>query len=131
MRNKAESSPSLPAQVLRRSGEAFFEEAEIVLHLGPNTASNFYAGLDPNQILGVFVATYQVLEIGSPVVVKIHLSKGGWLRVLTAVEWVRGAGLDGVGRPGLGLRFEPLTEQQHNAVTTYTCTREPLVFEAS
>ena len=102
---------------------------EIEVALAPNSESNFYAGFDDEHPQGVFVATYQRFEVGTPVYAKIYLPGGYRFRTEAVVEWTREAEAAGQGLPaGVGLSMCGLDHRMEALVRTFVKLRKPIFF---
>lgn len=108
----------------RRSEPRLALEVEVSLA----SDSQFFTGLSGNLSTGgVFVATYQRLTVGRPVVMQIALPDGEVLAKGT-VRWVREAS-DGA-PPGFGIAFDtPLGPEDAERVARFVVLREPLLHD--
>jgi hypothetical protein len=95
--------------------------------LGANSPSNFYKGLSGNDIIdhgGLFVSTYMVPKIGSPVRLRVSLPGGYEFEANAIVQWAREQGGDAP--PGFGAKFTAITPEARQLVYRYVRNREPL-----
>jgi hypothetical protein len=95
--------------------------------LGANSPTNFYKGLSGNDIIdhgGLFVSTYMVPKIGSPVRLRVSLPGGYEFEANAIVQWAREAGGDAP--PGFGAKFTGITPEARQLVQRYVRNREPL-----
>jgi hypothetical protein len=108
--------------------------------LGANSPSNFYAGLSSDVIAGggLFVATYQLPEVGEAVVLQISMPGGYEFTAKAIVTWIRSAGAAATGTqslratagpPGFGARFCEISEEGRGLVLRYVRNREPLFYD--
>jgi hypothetical protein len=108
------------------SGAPLRIEAE----LGAHSTTNFYKGLSGNDVIdsgGIFVATYQIPEIGRNVVVKVSMPGGYEFEALGVVRWTREAPLSGSDSPpGFGAQFTQISPEGRQLVYRYVRNREPL-----
>jgi Tfp pilus assembly protein PilZ len=115
-----------PAQAVAMAGDAVPVEA----NLGAHSSSNFYKGLSGNDVIdsgGIFVATYQIPEIGRNVVVKVSMPGGYEFEALGVVRWTREAPLSGSDSPpGFGAQFTQISPEGRQLVYRYVRNREPL-----
>lgn len=105
--------------------------------------NNFYAGLSEDiSEGGVFIATFRVLPIGTPVVLSFTLPHAD--EPITAsgvVQWVRGpeatahpgnvfggGELPGV-MPGIGIRFHDLDAGTRKVIRDFMQQRKPVFFD--
>ena len=98
--------------------------------LGAHSPSNFYKGLAGNDIIdhgGLFVSTYKIPKIGSPVRIKISLPGGYEFEANAIVRWSRESS-DGSNDapPGFGAQFTEITQEARQLVYRYVRNREPL-----
>jgi uncharacterized protein (TIGR02266 family) len=98
--------------------------------LGTNSPTNFYKGLSGNDIIdhgGLFVSTYMVPKIGTPVRLKVSLPGGYEFEANAVVAWSREASdSGGDAPPGFGARFTQITAEARQLVYRYVRNREPL-----
>jgi len=92
--------------------------------LAPRSESNLYAGFD--RIEGVYVATWDALEVGAEVEVAVHLPGGDRVSTLGRIEWTRD--VCGDGGPGVGVRFVGLNEREARLLERFAAHREPMFF---
>jgi hypothetical protein len=99
--------------------------------LGAQSTTNFYKGLSGNDIIdhgGLFVSTYMIPKIGTPVRLKISLPGGYEFEANAVVRWRREAsessGSDAP--PGFGAQFTQITPEARQLVYRYVRNREPL-----
>jgi hypothetical protein len=118
----AAQAPTVPAG----AGAPLRIEAE----LGAHSTTNFYKGLSGNDVIdsgGIFVATYQIPEIGRNVVVKVSMPGGYEFEALGVVRWTREAPLSGSDSPpGFGAQFTQISPEGRQLVYRYVRNREPL-----
>ncbi len=98
--------------------------------LGAHSATNFYKGLSGNDIIdhgGLFVSTYKIPRIGSPVRLKVSLPGGYEFEANAVVRWSREASEGGADAPpGFGAQFTEITNEARQLVYRYVRNREPL-----
>jgi hypothetical protein len=100
--------------------------------LGAHSATNFYKGLSGNDVIdsgGIFIATYQIPEIGQPLNIKVALPGGYEFEAQGVVRWTRDAPLSGAGTdspPGYGAQFTNISQEGRQLVYRYVRNREPL-----
>jgi hypothetical protein len=102
----------------------------IEAELGAHSSTNFYKGLSGNDVIdsgGIFVATYQIPEIGRNVVVKVSMPGGYEFEAVGVVRWTREAPLSGSDSPpGFGAQFTQISPEGRQLVYRYVRNREPL-----
>jgi hypothetical protein len=98
--------------------------------LGTHSPTNFYKGLSGNDIIdhgGLFVSTYMVPKIGTPVRLKVSLPGGYEFEANAVVAWSREASDAGYDAPpGFGAKFTQITQEARQLVYRYVRNREPL-----
>jgi uncharacterized protein (TIGR02266 family) len=100
------------------------------VELGIHSPSNFYKGLGGNDVIehgGIFVATYKVLKIGTPVTLRVLLPGDYEFTASGVVQWTRESGV-GV-EPGFGARFTQISPEGRQLVYRYTRNREPMFYD--
>jgi uncharacterized protein (TIGR02266 family) len=98
--------------------------------LGAHSPTNFYKGLSGNDIIdhgGLFVSTYMVPKIGTPVRLKVSLPGGYEFEANAVVRWSREQSDSGSDAPpGFGAQFTQITPEARQLVYRYVRNREPL-----
>ena len=98
--------------------------------LGAHSPTNFYKGLSGNDIVdhgGLFIATYMIPKIGSPVRVRVSLPGGYEFEAGATVRWARDqAGSSDNSQPGFGAQFTDITAEARQLIYRYVRNREPL-----
>jgi Tfp pilus assembly protein PilZ len=97
--------------------------------LGTHSPTNFYKGLSGNDIIehgGLFVSTYMLHPLGTPVRLKISLPGGYEFEANAVVKWTRELSDDQAAPPGFGAQFTQITPEARQLVYRYTRNREPL-----
>jgi Tfp pilus assembly protein PilZ len=76
---------------------------------------------------GIFIATYQIPDIGRNVLVKVSMPGGYEFEALGIVRWTREAPLSGSDSPpGFGAQFTQISPEGRQLVYRYVRNREPL-----
>jgi hypothetical protein len=99
----------------------------VAADLGAHSPTNFYKGLSGNDIIdhgGLFVSTYMIPKIGTPVRLKVSLPGGYEFEANAIVRWSREQGGDAP--PGFGAQFTQITPEARQLVYRYVRNREPL-----
>jgi hypothetical protein len=107
------------------------QTGNVVVGLGAHSVSNFYKGLGGNDVIeygGIFVSTYQIPKIGTPVSLYVKLPGDLEFQAAGVVQWIREASGDGVD-PGFGARFTQITPEGRQLVYRYTRNREPILYD--
>jgi hypothetical protein len=106
------------------------EVAVINADLGTHSTTNFYKGLSGNDIIdhgGLFVSTYMIPKIGTPVRLKVSLPGGYEFEANAVVRWSREESeCGGEAPPGFGAQFTQITQEARQLVYRYVRNREPL-----
>lgn len=99
--------------------------------IGFESESNFYTGFSGDvSDGGLFLATYDVLPIGTRLSVSFVLPEGHQVMTRGEVTWVRAAdGIDSDLHPGMGIAFEALSKRDQEAIRRFISRRPPLFFE--
>ncbi len=109
----------------RRSTPRFFGEFELEF----NYETHFFAGLTLDiSTGGLFIATYQLLPVGTRLSLSFQLPDGTRLSVRGEVRWVRSGG-EGHERPGMGVAFRELPAEARDKIAAYCLKRPPLYVE--
>jgi hypothetical protein len=113
------AAPPAPAGSLRVEAE-----------LGAHSGTNFYKGLSGNDVIdsgGIFVATYQIPEIGRTLSIRVSMPGGYEFEAIGIVRWTREAPNSGSdSSPGFGAQFTQITPEGRQLVYRYVRNREPL-----
>jgi uncharacterized protein (TIGR02266 family) len=102
----------------------------IELEVGLLSESNFYVGFTENlSESGVFVATYLVRPLGSLVELSLRLlGRDEPLKLRGEVRWVRLYSPTSDAGPGMGIRFEAISEADRAEITKFLAARDPIFF---
>jgi len=95
--------------------------------LGAHSPTNFYKGLSGNDIIdhgGLFVSTYVIPKLNTPIRLKVSLPGGYEFEANAVVRWSREDGGDAP--PGFGAAFTAITPEARQLVYRYVRNREPL-----
>ncbi|MDB5216185.1 MAG: cell division protein FtsY [Myxococcaceae bacterium] len=135
-------TPSIPILAEDRRRHPRYALSLSITMQGEN---NFYAGLSEDiSEGGVFIATYHLLPIETPVVLSFTLPTSDEpLSVFGTVAWVRGPDatarsedMFGAGRelpgvmPGIGVRFHGLDAATRQTIRDFMQRRSPVFFDA-
>jgi len=96
--------------------------------LGAHSGTNFYKGLSGNDVIdsgGIFIATYQIPQIGQQLSLRVSMPGGYEFEALGIVRWTRDTP-DSDGKPGFGAQFTQITPEGRQLVYRYVRNREPL-----
>lgn len=136
---EARGEPSRrPPVALRRDVIIERDLRAVEAPLGAHSPSNFYTGFAGGDVVasgGLFVATYQVPNVGEKVLLKISMPGGYEFVAKARVAWTRdtsttiGPGSMRVGSPGFGAQFCEITDEGRRLIQRYVRNREPLFHE--
>jgi hypothetical protein len=116
--------PAAPA-----AGGVLRYEAE----LGAHSSTNFYKGLSGNDVVdsgGIFIATYNIPDVGAPLAVKVSLPGGYEFEAAAIVRWTRDSPQSGPdSSPGFGAQFTQISAEGRQLVYRYVRNREPLFYD--
>lgn len=128
----SEPPPAVPAESRQEQSRPEEERVrtEVVLveaGLGAQSGSNLLCGLD-GSLRGLFVETYQDIELGAAVKLLLHLPGGHEVTALATAELRRNAP-DDDGLPGVYLAFDSLSTPAQRLLAEYAEWRTPTFFE--
>jgi uncharacterized protein (TIGR02266 family) len=105
------------------------ELPSVAADLGAHSPTNFFKGLSGNDIIdhgGLFVSTYKIPKIGTPVRLKVSLPGGYEFEANAVVKWAREPSDGNDAPPGFGAQFTDITPEARQLVYRYVRNREPL-----
>ncbi len=110
----------------RRTAPRVAVETDIGFH----SETNFYTGFSGDlSDGGLFVATYDLLPVGTELTVSFVLPEGHQVTARGHVSWLREAlDHDGDLHPGMGVAFDDLSMPDHDAVMRFLRRRAPLFY---
>ena len=127
--------PAAPAAVMgeqlphdkRRSVQRVAIEADI----GFQSDSNFFTGFSEDiSAGGVFIATFEILPIGSILQVNFTMPDGYLISTSGIVRWVREYNeLAEDAEPGMGIQFDGLLADDKTIIESYLSQREPIFYD--
>ncbi|HOH00703.1 MAG TPA: PilZ domain-containing protein [Polyangiaceae bacterium] len=117
----------LPSRQLP-GGKKHDDSPPIVVQLREFSEANLYAGLNADEVLGVFVPTYRPWAVGTLVPVALDIpGRDDPLVVHSVVRWTRQGNSDTY--PGVGLEFLHLDAKAKKRLSRFILTRTPMLFE--
>ncbi|HWZ91185.1 MAG TPA: PilZ domain-containing protein [Polyangiaceae bacterium] len=123
-------APAQPAAARPAAPAAPPGSLRVEAELGAHSGTNFYKGLSGNDVIdsgGIFVATYQIPEIGRTLSLRVSMPGGYEFEALGIVRWTREAPNSGSdSSPGFGAQFTQITPEGRQLVYRYVRNREPL-----
>lgn len=92
--------------------------------------SNFFTGFSSNiSDGGIFIATSQLMALGTEIDLSFTLPTGEKIRVPGVVKWVRQVNDETPDvLPGLGIQFKKMNPQVEAAIKRFVSSRDPLFF---
>lgn len=110
-----------------RRGE---DRTEVSADIGFQSETNFFAGFTGDlSDGGLFVATWDVLPVGTELTLSFVLPGGHHVTARAKVRWIREPQDDNPEfHPGMGVSFEELAPDHAEAIRIYMARREPLFF---
>jgi hypothetical protein len=118
----APAPTALPGGLLRYEAE-----------LGAHSSTNFYKGLSGNDVIdsgGIFIATYNIPDVGQSLAVKVCLPGGYEFEAAAVVRWTRDSPQSGAdSSPGFGAQFTQISAEGRQLVYRYVRNREPLFYD--
>jgi uncharacterized protein (TIGR02266 family) len=123
------SFPSLPVVERRAvSRRVVAGSATLAVKVSLAGETQFFAGLAGDVSRGgLFVATFQVLALGTDVALAFTLPGAGVLHARGVVRWARPAGRDAA--PGLGIAFTGLPPECARVIEQFCAVRPPLYMD--
>lgn len=100
--------------------------------LGAHSPTNFYKGLAAGDIVasgGLFVATYQLPEVGQKLLLKVSMPGGYAFEAKGVVAWRREVSLSATSpgaMPGFGAHISDISDEGRGLIQRYVRNREPL-----
>jgi uncharacterized protein (TIGR02266 family) len=102
--------------------------------LGAHSASNFFAGLAGMNVFangGLFIATYDVVQVGQQLNLTVMLPGGNEFSAEVVVVWQRDPARHTASGspPGYGVKFTRITEAGRKLIDRYVAHREPFFYD--
>src|SRR5258706_6360049 len=111
-----------------RGGEG--DRLEVRLGVGIESESNFYIGCTENlSDGGVFVATHSLCKIGCRVDLVIALRYQEPIRAKVTVRWLRPYSEANETQPGMGIRFDSLSDEDAERIHEFAKCRQPMFYD--
>jgi hypothetical protein len=129
---KPAGGPTGPVPTAAASAASAGALQRVAAELGAHSATNFYKGLGGNDVIdsgGIFVATYQVPEVGKNLLIRVSLPGGYEFEAKGVVRWTREPSPNSRGddiSPGFGAQFTEISPEARQLVYRYARNREPL-----
>lgn len=126
-------SPNIPGPARLPSGAERRRAPRRVFetHVDFSSDSNFYTGFTEDiSEGGLFLATWELKPLGSPIDVEFELPDGHLVRVRGTVRWLRDPRDDHPDTPpGMGVQFESLDPIDEEAIQMFLGIRQPMFYE--
>jgi uncharacterized protein (TIGR02266 family) len=125
-RAKTVRSPKREARERRTS-----ERRIIEVDIGIQSATNFFTGFTQDiSSGGLFVSTFDILAIGTPLNINFRLPGGPVLSLNGTVRWIREYNeTNPEMEPGMGIRFEELNSRDAEAINEFMAQNPPIFYE--
>jgi len=108
----------------------YSRRVDLDVDIGLHSETNFFVGFAEDiSDGGLFVATYDLLPIGTELTLSLVLPGGRQIVAPARVTWIRDPH-DGDLAPGVGVRFERLDEEDRDAIDRFLKKRAPMFFES-
>lgn len=128
-----ETRKSVPAAAPYDSGRErrTSERRAFEVDIGIQSETNFFTGFSMDiSSGGLFVATYDIADVGTEVNVNFSLPNGPMMSLNGTVRWVRDYNETAPDMaPGMGVMFEDLSPAEEDAINTYLASSNPLFYE--
>lgn len=126
----AADDPPIPLTRRRESERRVADRVRVLADIGFTSETNFFTGFSSDiGDGGLFVATYDVLPVGTELMVSFVLPEGHQITVGGRVAWIREQTDDPALHPGMGVAFESLNTRDRGAIHRFLGQRAPLFYE--
>lgn len=120
--------PATPRSVEAERRE--YERRNLVVEIGVYSETNFYSGFSEDiSEGGIFVSTYDLRPIGSRVNLEFVLPGGYEVKCSGEVRWVKDPTDTMEVKPGMGVQFEELSDEDLEAIKEFVSNRSPIFHE--
>jgi len=111
----------------RRSSTRRIFEVDIGIH----SDTNFFTGFSQDiSSGGLFIATYDIMALGSDINVNFTLPSGPVLSLNGKIRWIREYNETTPDTaPGMGVQFDDLTERDQRAINRFIATNPPIFYD--
>ncbi|MEM9194147.1 MAG: PilZ domain-containing protein [Myxococcota bacterium] len=125
------SEPVIPLSRRRETERRSAPRVAIEADIGLQSDTNFYTGFSGDlSDGGIFVATYNLLPIGTELTVSFVLPDGPQITAHGRVSWIREANPNDPSiKPGMGVAFEGLPGSEQENVLAFIERRAPLFYD--
>ena len=107
----------------------YSRRVQLDVDIGLHSETNFFVGFAEDiSDGGLFVATYDLLPVGTELTLSLVLPGGRQIVAPARVTWIRDPH-DGDLAPGVGVHFERLSDEDRDAIDRFLKARAPMFFE--
>jgi uncharacterized protein (TIGR02266 family) len=108
------------------------DRRSVKVDIGIQSDTNFFTGFTQDiSSGGLFVATYDVCSMGTPLNVNFSLPRGPVLSLDGTVCWIREYNETTTDiLPGMGIRFDNLTNEDEEAINQFIAKNPPIFYDA-
>jgi uncharacterized protein (TIGR02266 family) len=125
---KQDQDPVIPLSRRREHERRARPRVGVAADIGFQSDTNFYTGFSGDlSDGGIFVATYDLLPIGTDLTVSFVLPDGHQITAEGHVSWIREETEDT--KPGMGVAFDRLPPEDQEAVFRFIERRAPLFYD--
>jgi uncharacterized protein (TIGR02266 family) len=123
---------------LQKAGESIqihedrrsFHRRIVHVDIGIHSDTNFFTGfIQDISNGGLFIATYDVLTIGTELNVNFRLPDGPVLSLDGVVRWVREYNETTEVEPGMGIQFENLSPNDSKSINDFILKHPPIFYD--
>jgi uncharacterized protein (TIGR02266 family) len=122
--------PAIPLVRRRDADRRAADRVRVLADVGFHSDSNFFTGFSSDvSDGGLFVATYDLLPVGTELTLSFVLPEGHQITVTGRVSWIRELSDSEDLHPGMGIAFDDLSARDHAAIQRFIAQRTPLFYE--
>jgi uncharacterized protein (TIGR02266 family) len=110
----------------------YSDRLSVKVNIGIQSNTNFFAGFTQDiSSGGLFIATYDILSMGTPLNVNFSLPRGPVLSLDGTVCWIREYNETTPDIfPGMGIQFDHLTNEDEDAINQFIAKNPPIFYDA-
>jgi len=126
-----ERAPSIIGDKLPEDPRRSLQRVAIEADIGFQSDNNFFTGFSEDiSAGGIFIATFDLRPIGSPMMISFTLPDGRLVSTDGVVRWLREYNETTPNiEPGMGVQFTNLSKDDESAINTFLEQREPMFYE--
>ncbi|MBW2276948.1 MAG: TIGR02266 family protein [Deltaproteobacteria bacterium] len=127
-----ERAPSIIGDKLPEDPRRSLQRVAIEADIGFQSDNNFFTGFSEDiSAGGIFIATFDLRPIGSPMMISFTLPDGRLVSADGVVRWLREYNETTPNvEPGMGVQFTTLNKNDEEAINSFLEQREPLFYDA-